>query len=115
MKTRFEKDQFTWDGMYLMYRGSHSKSVNMEVACPDCHPSWHGKPQPTFIARFKYGSKPWKSWVNFLCKTTSVEEYIELSEESSPMQAMEYLGWKPRKKRQPPRILRNGFGIERIA
>jgi len=115
MKTRFDKDQFVWDGMYLMYRGRHSKSVNMEVARPDCHPSWHGMPQPTFIARFKYGSKPWKSWVNFLCKTTSVEDYIELSEESSPMQAMEYLGWKPRKKRQPPRSLRNGFGIERIA
>jgi len=97
--TRFNKEEFTWDGMYLMYQGRHTKSVNMEVARPDCHASWHGKPQPTFIARFKYGSKPWKSWVNYLVKTTTVEEYIRLSEESSPLAAMETLGFKPRKRR----------------
>ena len=94
--TRFNKDEFNWDGMYLMYRGAHTKSVNMEVARPECHPSWHGKPQPTFIARFKYGSKPYKSWINFLVKNVSIEDYIEMSEKTSPAAAMESLGFKGR-------------------
>ena len=85
--------------MYLMYQGAFEGSRTMEQVSPNCHESWHGMPERTFIARFKYGSKPWKSWVNFLCKTTSVEDYIELSEESSPLAAMEYLGFKPRKRR----------------
>jgi hypothetical protein len=97
--TRFNKEDFTWDGMYLMYRGAHTKSVNMEVANPNCHPSWHGRVKPEFIARFKYGSKPWKSWVNYLVKTTTVEEYIKLSQETSPVEAMKTLGFIPRKRR----------------
>jgi hypothetical protein len=86
--TRFNKEDFTWDGMYLMYRGAHTKSVMMEVARPDCHPSWIGKPQPTFIARFKYGSKPYKSWINFLVKNATVEQYVDLAEKTSPVEAM---------------------------
>jgi len=118
--TAFVKEDFTWDGMYLMYRGRHSKSVNMEVARPDCHPSWHGMPEPTFVARFKYGSKPYKSWVNYLVKNVSIEEYIAVSAETSPVEAMEHFGFKPRKKRHFPQAegnygLRNGFGIERMA
>jgi hypothetical protein len=92
--TAFIKEEFTWDGMYLMYRGRHTKSVNMEVARPDCHPSWIGLPQPTFIARFKYGRKPWKSWVNFLVKNVSVEEYVELADKIHPKPAMKELGYK---------------------
>lgn len=95
--TRFNKEDFNWDGMYLMYYGAHTKSVNMEVARPDCHPSWIGKPQPTFIARWKYGYKPWKAWVNFLVKNVTVERYIELSTEpknGSPWKAMVELGYK---------------------
>ena len=104
----FNKEEFTWDGMYLMYRGRHSESVNMEVARPNCHPSWVGKPQPAFIARFKYGYKPWKAWVNFLVKNVSIEKYLELSNHDnkfysekygyevsgSPAYAMEALGYK---------------------
>jgi|TARA_B110000914_G_C15479182_1_gene454761 hypothetical protein len=107
--TKFNKADFTWDGMYLMYRGRHSQSVNMEVARPGCHKSWIGLPQPTFIARFKYGNyKPWKAWVNFLVKNASVEEYLKLSDHNnkfhserygyetcgSPVHAMETLGYK---------------------
>ena len=99
MKTPFTKENFSWDGMYLMYQGAFEGSRTMEQVSPNCHPSWHGMPERTFIARFKYGSKPWKSWVNFLVKTTSVEDYIRLSQETSPMTAMETLGFKPRKKR----------------
>lgn len=91
--TAFNKEDFTWDGMYLMYRGRHTKSVNMEVARPNCHPSWIGQPKPEFIARFKYGYKPWKAWVNFLVKNVTVEQYLELAEEIHPAPAMKALGY----------------------
>lgn len=91
--TAFNKEDFTWDGMYLMYRGRHTKSVNMEVARPNCHPSWIGKPKPEFIARFKYGYKPWKAWVNFLVKNVTVEQYLALAEEIHPAPAMRALGY----------------------
>ena len=97
--TKFDKELFTWDGMYLMYQGAFEGSRTMEQVSPDCHPSWHGMPERTFVARFKYGSKPWKSWVNFLVKNFTIEEYKALSEQTSPMQAMEVKGFKPRKKR----------------
>jgi hypothetical protein len=92
--TAFVKEEFIWDGMYLMYRGNHDLAVNMEVAHPDCHPSWVGKPKPTFVARFKYGYKPWRAWVNWLCKNITVEEYVALEKASSPVHAMRQLGYK---------------------
>ena len=94
--TAFVKEDFVWDGMYLMYRGRHEGSINMEDHNPNCHPSWIGKPKPTFIARFKYGPyKPWKAWVNFLVKyPISVERYVALEKASSPVQAMRQLGYK---------------------
>lgn len=95
--TVFIKEDFAFDGSYLMYNGRHSESVNMEVAHPDCHPSWIGKPKPEFVARFKYGPyKPWKAWVNFLVKRQiSVERYNRLSrgEGQSPVSAMRALGY----------------------
>jgi len=91
--TAFNKDDFHWDGMYLEYRGGHSLSVNMEVARPNCHKSWIGKPKPEFIARFKTGYKPYKTWINFLVKNFTVEEYIKLVEETSPRRAMESKGY----------------------
>ena len=97
--TAFVKENFTWDGMYLMYRGAYEGVKNMEEVHPDCHPSWIGKPKPAFIARFKYGSKPWKSWVNFLVKNVNIEDYIQLSGNTTPLDAMKTLGFKPRKKR----------------
>jgi len=66
---------------------------------PNCHPSWVGKMKPAFIARFKYGCKPWKSWVNFLVKNSHVELYLKLSEEFTPAEAMSMLGFKPRKRK----------------
>lgn len=93
--TAFVKEDFVWDGMYLMYRGRHEGSINMEEHNPNCHPSWVGKPKPEFIARFKYGPyKPWKAWVNFLVKYVSVERYVALEKASSPVQAMRQLGYK---------------------
>lgn len=92
--TKFDKEQFTWDGMYLMYRGKHTGSKNMEEVNPNCHPSWIGKPNPEFIARFKYGKyKPWKAWVNFLVKNATVEQYLALSATEHPVGAMKALGY----------------------
>ena len=92
--TKFDRDQFTWDGMYLMYRGRHTQSVNMDEAHPNCHPSWVGKPKPEFIARFKYGPyKPWKAWVNFLVKNATVEQYLDLQKAEHPRGAMKTLGY----------------------
>ena len=110
MSTLFKKEDFTWDGMYLMYRGRHANSIDMDVVHPDCHPSWKGLPKPAFIARFKYGYKPWKAWVNFLVKNVTVEQYLKLADTNnkymskygyetggSPAHAMETLGYKGKK------------------
>jgi len=70
--------------------------------------------KPAFVARFKYGSKPWKSWVNHLVKHSTVEEYLELSEKESPREAMYMLGWQPPKKRTVAQRTVNGFGIQRM-
>jgi|TARA_R110000822_G_scaffold48453_5_gene127610 hypothetical protein len=94
MNTNFERDKFTWDGMYLMYMGNFEGAKLMDEVHPDCHPSWVGKLKPAFIARFKYGKKPWKAWVNFLVKNATVEEYMRAMEESHPVGAMEALGYK---------------------
>ena len=93
-ETRFNKDQFTWDGMYLMYRGDFAGAVKMLDAHPKAHPSWEGLNRPAFVARFKYGYKPWKAWVNFLVKNATVEEYMKLEEEIHPAGAMKALGYK---------------------
>ena len=92
--TIFDKEKFTFDGSFLMYEGSYVGSKNMDEIHPDCHPSWVGKMKPAFIARFKYGSKPWKSWVNFIVKNFTVKEYLSLSEETSPRDAMQSKGYK---------------------
>ena len=92
--TKFVKDEFKWDGMYLMYGGAFDGAKMMMDVHPNAHPSWEGKLMPAFVARFKYGYKPWKTWVNFLVKNATVEEYMKLAEETSPVQAMETLGYK---------------------
>ena len=68
---------FTWDGMYLMYKGDFDGAQMMMDVCPDAHPSWEGKLKPAFVARFKY-RKPYKTWMKFLIKHATVEEYMTL-------------------------------------
>lgn len=94
--TAFVKEKFEFDGMFLMYHGRHENSKNMEEVNPDCHPSWVGKPRPEFVARFKYGYKPYKAWINWLVKNASVEDYLELAEKTSPVEAMKTLGYEGR-------------------
>jgi hypothetical protein len=89
--TRFIKEDFTWDGMYLMYTGEHTQSKYYELPC---HPTRVGTPRSEFIARFKYGNyKPWKAWVNFIVKNFTVEEYLKLSTDIHPRGAMEAKGY----------------------
>jgi len=92
----FVKEDFTWDGSYLMYRGSYPGSRTMDQVRPECHPSWIGKNYPEFIARFKYGPyKPYKAWINFLVKNRiEVTKYLELERTTSPVQAMRTLGYR---------------------
>jgi hypothetical protein len=95
--TAFIKEEFSWDGMYLMYNGKFDGAVLMQDVNPDCHPSWYGKLKPAFVARFKYGYKPWKAWINFLVKNATVEQYMELSTEygfGTPKNAMVKLGYR---------------------
>jgi len=91
--TNFDKDQFTWDGMYLMYRCGFENAPLMNEVHPDCHPSWVGLVKPSFIARFKYGSKPWKSWVNAIVENYTVEEYLAEVKSSSPLEAVNKIGY----------------------
>jgi len=93
--TKFIKEDFEWDGMYLMYSGPYEGSKTMDEVHPNCHPSWIGKRKPAFIARFKYGPyKPWKAWVNFLVNNATVEQYLELQAAEHPVGAMRKLGYK---------------------
>ena len=93
MNTKFEKEMFTWDGMYLMYKGDFAGSVKMLDVCPDAHPSWKGLNKPQFVARFKY-KKPYKTWINFLVKNVTVEEYMDKAWKTSPLDAMQYFGYE---------------------
>ena len=82
--------------MYLMYNGPHEGAETYgEIAARGlrhCHPSRVDMIYPEFIARFKYNSKPYKRWINWLVKNATVEEYLELSKASTPVDAMKSLG-----------------------
>jgi ribosomal protein L31 len=51
--TKFVKEEFKWDGMYLMYGGAFDGAKMMMDVHPNAHPSWEGKLMPAFVARFK--------------------------------------------------------------
>jgi hypothetical protein len=91
--TTFNKADFHWDGMYLMYSGDYFGARHYGDDGEKCHPTRLGKRRPVFIARFKYGRKPWKTWVNFICKNFLVEDYLRMAEQTSPLQAMQAKGF----------------------
>jgi len=95
MTTPFIKELFDYHGGYLMYRGKHDLSRKFEEDYPveQLHPSNVGRYQDTFIARFKYGQRPWKKWVTFLCKNCTCEEWVELNKTMTPLAAIESLGY----------------------
>lgn len=94
--TAFVKEHFEWDGMYLMYHGPHDGAETYgEVAARTgrpVHPTRENMIYPAFIARFKYNSKPYKRWINWLVKNASVEDYLTYSNLSTPVDAMKALG-----------------------
>ena len=57
----FQKEKFEWDGMFLTYGDNRD-----------------------FIARFKYGRKPYKTGITFLVKNFTVEEYLGLIDHKNP-------------------------------
>lgn len=93
--TQFNKEDFSWDGSFLMYHGDHlgAQTYRQSSAADRCHPTMLDKRVPLFIARFKYGSKPYKTWINFLVKNFTVEEYSDKAHKWSPLQAMESKGF----------------------
>lgn len=90
--TAFNKADFRWDGMYLMYEGEQGYCA--ERYDENAHPTRVGKVRPMFIARFKYGNKPYKTWINFLVKNFTVEEYAtRMSLKETPLAIMESKGF----------------------
>ena len=93
--TTFNIDSFTFDGMYLMYTGDYDGAVRYAATenGRDVHPSRVGTLKSAFIARFKYGRKPWKTYCKFIAKNFTVEEYLAASEATSPLEAMRSKGF----------------------
>ena len=90
----FDKEKFTWDGMYLMYEGQYEGAKMMLDVHPDAHPLWEGKLKPAFVARFKY-KKNYKTYINFLVKNKiSAETYFNLAKKMAPLEAMKTLGFQ---------------------
>jgi len=85
----FDKDKFNWDGMYLPYEGEQGVYTTYYGENGErCHPTRFGLPKAAFIARFKY-NRAWKSWVNFMVKNFTVEEYLgALERDESPLNIM---------------------------
>jgi len=95
--TAFIKENFEWDGMYLMYTGEQGKDAPRYGQNGEkCHPTRMGTVKAMFIARFKYGNyKPYKAWINFICKNFDVEELANMYETgASPVGAMKFKGYK---------------------
>jgi hypothetical protein len=64
--TKFNPEQFVYDGMYLQYQGQ-------------------------FVARFKRGGKT--EFVRFLVKNFTVEEYFFALERLQPMEILQHKGF----------------------
>ena len=79
--TQFKKEEFTWDGEYLMYRGAWEGAKLMMDVDPDAHPSWAGKLKPAFVARFKYNKRDKASFQKFLIENFTCEEYFNHMEQ----------------------------------
>jgi hypothetical protein len=97
--TAFDKEKFSWDGMYLMYGGDQGKyTVRYGEDGRECHPSRVGMIKPMFIARFKYGSKPWRTYRNTFASRFTVEQVVEMyAEGMTPLAVFLTGGGKQRK------------------
>lgn len=94
--TSFDKELFNYHGGYLTYTGKHTLSKNFEEVynVERLHPDNVGRHVDTFIARFKYNQRPWKKWVNFICKNFTCEEWVNLVESGmTPSEIIESKGY----------------------
>jgi len=78
--TKFDKDQFSFHGGYLMYHGPYEgQKTYGEVYGPEnCHPTRVDMPKEIFIARFKYRGAPitMSQFKKQLIKRFTVEQYV---------------------------------------
>tara|TARA_A100001201_G_C3947975_1_gene158709 strand:- start:215 stop:532 length:318 start_codon:yes stop_codon:yes gene_type:complete len=76
--TKFNKDDFSYDGMYLNYLGDY-EGAEYYGEGPNVHPSRVGTRKPLFIARFKYRGAFTKARVQKkIMELFSVERYAKL-------------------------------------
>lgn len=78
--TKFDKDQFSFHGGYLMYHGPYEgQKTYGEIYGPEnVHPTRVDMPKEAFIARFKYRGTPitMSQFKKQLIKRFTVEEYL---------------------------------------
>ena len=76
--TKFNKDDFSYDGTYLNYLGDY-EGAEYYGEGPNVHPSRVGTRKPLFIARFKYRGAFTKARVQKkIMELFSVERYAKL-------------------------------------
>jgi hypothetical protein len=72
--TKFKREDFSYDGGYLMYDGDAGKYN--EFYSEPCHPSNLGRKKSLFVARFKYSGKDKARFLTFLINNFTPEEYF---------------------------------------
>ena len=77
--TKFQINEFTYDGKYLNYTGDFEGA---KVYAEPCHPSRLGKRKPSFVARFKHGGM--NEFRKFLVKNFTCEWYFKLADAGMP-------------------------------
>ena len=94
-ETFFNFDDFSWDGMYLMYEGRYSDSKNFEDVYDDCHASRIGMNVPVFIARFKHHPNKIalkNRFIKKLCQgMITVEQYQDRIQDEAPLTILDTL------------------------
>ena len=76
--TNFNKEDFTYHGGYLKYKGTYQNQPTYDdvYGADKIHPSRIGMPHELFIARFKYNGPFTKAvFIKQLMKNFTVEEY----------------------------------------
>jgi hypothetical protein len=84
--TKFNKEDFSYHGGYLMYQGPYAnKPVYPDK--PGVHPSRVGTGIDLFIARFKYRGQmlTMSQFRKELIKNHTVESYVELMKTGTPI------------------------------
>ena len=91
--TKFDKNEFSYHGGYLMYHGDYEGCPIVEDG-PNVHPTRVGTRKALFVARFKYNKKDKAGFMKFLMKNFSVEEYAEMMKEMpAPLSVLKSKGY----------------------